>query len=64
MEDFLIARPASPGAWRAKTTAFRMTQKISGDELHCEETTLLDIYGRHFEPTDGGAPRSRRPGGV
>ncbi len=40
---------------KAKTTAFRMTLKIYGNELHYEETTSLDIYGRQFEHTDGCA---------
>ena len=38
---------------KARTTAFKMTLRISGDELHYEETTSLDIYGRQFEHTDG-----------
>lgn len=38
---------------KAKTTAFHMTMKLSGDELRYEETTSLDIYGRQFEHTDG-----------
>lgn len=38
---------------KAKTTAFSMTLKISGDALSYEETTSLDIYGRQFEHTDG-----------
>ena len=38
---------------KAKTTAFRMTLKINGDEINYEETTPLDIYGRQFEHTDG-----------
>ncbi len=38
---------------KAKTTAFSMTLKISGDEMSYEETTSLDIYGRKFEHTDG-----------
>ncbi|MEP5568836.1 MAG: heme-binding beta-barrel domain-containing protein [Halioglobus sp.] len=38
---------------KAKTTAFRMTLKISGDQIVYEETTSLDIYGRQFEHTDG-----------
>lgn len=38
---------------KAKTTAFRMILKISGDVLSYEETTSLDIYGRQFEHTDG-----------
>ena len=38
---------------KAKTTAFRMTLKINGDEINYEETTSLDIYGRQFEHTDG-----------
>ena len=38
---------------KAKTTAFRMTLRVSGDELSYEETTSLEIYGRKFEHTDG-----------
>ncbi|WP_231871174.1 heme-binding beta-barrel domain-containing protein [Halioglobus sp. HI00S01] len=38
---------------KAKTTAFKMTMKVSGDELVYEEITSLDIYGRQFEHTDG-----------
>lgn len=38
---------------KAKTTAFHMVLKISGDTLSYEETTSLDIYGRQFEHTDG-----------
>ena len=38
---------------KAKTTAFKMTLKITGDTLSYEETTSLDIYGRQFEHTDG-----------
>lgn len=38
---------------KAKTTAFSMTLKISGDEMSYEETTSLEIYGRKFEHTDG-----------
>ena len=40
---------------KAKTTAFRMTLKIAGDELSYQETTYLDIYGRKFEHTDGSS---------
>ena len=38
---------------KAKTTAFKMTLKISGDEMSYQETTFLDIYDRQFEHTDG-----------
>jgi hypothetical protein len=38
---------------KARTTAFRLILRISGDELHYEETTFLDIYGRQFEHKDG-----------
>lgn len=38
---------------KAKTTAFSMTLKVSGDELSYEETTSLAIYDRQFEHTDG-----------
>ena len=37
---------------KAKTTAFHMTLKISGDQMVYEETTSLDIYGRQFAHTD------------
>jgi hypothetical protein len=40
---------------KAKTTAFRITLKISGDEMSYEETTSLAIYGRQFEHTDGNS---------
>ncbi len=37
---------------KAKTTAFTHTITITGDELSYMETTMLEIYGRHFEHTD------------
>lgn len=40
---------------KAKTTAFRMTLRISGDEMSYEETTFLDIYDGQFEHTDGNS---------
>ena len=38
---------------KARTTAFKMTLTVAGDEMSYEETTSLDIYGREFEHTDG-----------
>ncbi|MFK8051273.1 MAG: heme-binding beta-barrel domain-containing protein [Halioglobus sp.] len=40
---------------KAKTTAFSMTMKVSGDEMTYAETTSLEIYGQKFEHTDGGS---------
>jgi len=37
----------------AKTTEFRHHITLSGDSLIYAETTMLDIYGKHFEHTDG-----------
>jgi hypothetical protein len=37
---------------KAKTTGFRISMRVSGDQLNYEETTSLDIYGRKFEHTD------------
>ena len=37
---------------KAKTTDFRISLRVGGDQLSYEETTSLDIYGRKFEHTD------------
>ena len=37
---------------RAKTTSFKQTMTLTGDELHYHETTMVDIYGNSFEHTD------------
>ena len=37
---------------KAKTTSFKNTLTLDGDELHYFETTMVDIYGNSFEHTD------------
>lgn len=37
---------------KAKTTSFKQTMSIKGNELHYHETTMVDIYGNSFEHTD------------
>jgi len=37
---------------KAKTTSFKQTFIIKGNELHYHETTMVDIYGNSFEHTD------------
>jgi len=37
---------------KAKTTSFKQTMTIQGNELHYHETTMVDIYGKSFEHTD------------
>jgi len=37
---------------KAKTTSFKHTLSIEGDEIHYHETTMVDIYGNSFEHTD------------
>ena len=37
---------------KAKTTSFKQTMTIQGNELHYHETTMVDIYGNSFEHTD------------
>ena len=37
---------------KAKTTSFKHTMSIKGNELHYNETTMVDIYGKSFEHTD------------
>ena len=37
---------------KAKTVAFDATFTVQGDELHYEETTSLEIYGRSYAHTD------------
>lgn len=36
----------------ASTIAFNRTITVSGDRLHYEETTVVDIYGKRFDHTD------------
>ena len=37
---------------KEKTTSFKQTMTIQGNELHYHETTMVDIYGNSFEHTD------------
>ncbi|RMF14476.1 MAG: DUF1794 domain-containing protein [Gammaproteobacteria bacterium] len=37
----------------ARTLRFAHTVEVTGDRMTYSETTLLDIYGRRFEHTDG-----------
>lgn len=37
---------------KAKTTSFKHTLTIKGNELYYHETTMVDIYGNSFEHTD------------
>lgn len=37
---------------KAKTTSFKHTLAIKGDEIHYHQTTMVDIYGNSFEHTD------------
>ena len=37
---------------KAKTTSFKQTMTLKGNELHYFETTMVDIYGNSFEHTD------------
>jgi len=36
----------------ASTQSFMHSITVEGDELHYEETTVVDIYGRIFNHTD------------
>ncbi len=38
---------------KARTTGFTHTITVRGDELAYSETTVLEIYGRKFDHTDG-----------
>ena len=40
---------------KARTEAFAMRLKVSGDQLSYQETTSLDIYGRKFEHIDSSS---------
>ena len=37
---------------KAKTTSFKHTMTIKGNELYYTETTMVDIYGKSFEHID------------
>ena len=37
---------------KAKTTSFKQTMTVKGNEIHYHETTMVDIYGNSFEHTD------------
>jgi len=37
---------------KAKTTSFKQTMYIKGNELQYHETTMVDIYSKSFEHTD------------
>jgi methylamine---glutamate N-methyltransferase subunit C len=38
---------------KASTLAFSQTVTVDGDRMEYQESTLLDIYGRKFDHTDG-----------
>lgn len=40
-------------AEKAKTTGFKHTITVEGDRLEYSETTVLEIYGKRFDHTDG-----------
>lgn len=37
---------------KAKSTSFKLSMTIKGDELQYEETTMVDIFGKSFEHID------------
>lgn len=38
---------------KASTRSFRRQLEVSDDILTCQETTVLDVYGKIFDHSDG-----------